>query len=106
MEAQRLDLLVEAISDYAIYMLDRDGRVSTWNSGAEKIKGYRAQDIIGQHFSTFFSAEDRAQGLPEKILHTARVTGRHEAEGWRIRRDGTRFWANGILQAVRDETGT
>jgi PAS domain S-box-containing protein len=104
-EAQRFELLVDAISDYAIYTLDPDGLITSWNSGAEKIKGYRAEEIIGQHFSRFFTAEDRAQGLPEKVLYTARVTGRHEAEGWRLRRDGTRFWANSILQAVHDETG-
>jgi PAS domain S-box-containing protein len=105
-EAQRFELLVEAISDYAIYLVDPDGLVTSWNSGAEKIKGYRAHEIIGQHFSRFFTVEDRAQGLPEKILQAARVTGRHEAEGWRVRRDGTRFWSNGIVQAVHDETGT
>ena len=104
-EAHRFDLLVEAISDYAIYMLDRDGLIVSWNSGAEKIKGYRAREIIGQHFSRFFTPEDRAQSLPEKILYAARVTGRHEAEGWRVRKDGTRFWSNGILQAIHDETG-
>jgi PAS domain S-box-containing protein len=104
-EPHRLALLVEAISDYAIYMLDLNGFVSSWNTGAEAIKGYKAIEIIGQHFSRFFTAEDRASGLPERILRAAREEGRHEAEGWRVRKDGTRFWSNAILQAVKDENG-
>src|SRR5262245_51154063 len=101
----RFELLVEAVADYAIYMLDPEGFVTTWNSGAERIKGYQAIEIIGQHFSRFFSPEDRATGLPERILETARCCGRHEAEGWRVRKDGSRFWANAIIQPVRDEHG-
>ncbi|MEJ8572385.1 PAS domain S-box protein [Microbaculum marinum] len=104
-EAHRLELLIDAVSDYAIYMLDPEGFVTTWNPGAEKIKGYSAAEIIGQHFSTFFTAEDQAAGLPEAIVASARETGRHEAEGWRVRKDGTHFWSNAILQRVLDEKG-
>jgi PAS domain S-box-containing protein len=101
----RLDLLIGAIADYAIYMLDPEGFITTWNTGAEKIKGYKAVEIVGQHFSRFFSAEDRANGLPKRILETARSTGRHEAEGWRVWKDGGRFWSNAICQAIRDDRG-
>src|SRR5580704_7611905 len=87
-------------------MLDPDGFITTWNVGAERIKGYRASEIIGQHFSRFFTAEDQAVRLPEQILADVRVSGRHEAEGWRVRKDGSRFWANAIAQPVRDEHGT
>jgi PAS domain S-box-containing protein len=104
-EARRFDLLVDAISDYAIYMLDREGFVTSWNRGAETINGYRSHEIIGQHFSALFTVEDRAQGMPEKILHMVRASGRHEMEGWRVRKDGTRFRSNAILQAVHDEAG-
>jgi PAS domain S-box-containing protein len=102
---QRLELLLDAVTDYAIYMLDPDGFVSTWNTGAEKIKGYREAEIIGQHYSRFFTSEDRAVGLPLKILSAARTSGRHEAEGRRVRKDGTRFRCNSILQRVLDEKG-
>jgi PAS domain S-box-containing protein len=104
-EAHRFELLVDAVSDYAIYMLDTDGFITTWNTGAQKIKGYRADEIIGQHFSRFFTPEDQTDHLPEKIFAAARAEGRHEAEGWRVRKDGTRFWSNAILQSVRDEQG-
>jgi len=106
LEASHLDLLIDAVADYAIYMLDPDGFVRTWNTGAERIKGYRAIEIIGQHFSRFFTPEDRASGLPERILGMARTAGRHEEEGWRVRKDGQRFWANAIIQPVRDAQGT
>ena len=101
----RLELLLDAVADYAIYMLDPDGFVTTWNAGAERVKGYQAVEIVGQHFSRFFTPEDRASGLPERILDIARSQGRHEAEGWRLRKDGSRFWANAIAQPVRDENG-
>jgi PAS domain S-box-containing protein len=104
-EARRFELLVDALSDYAIYMLDSDGFITTWNAGAERIKGYKATEIIGQHFSRFFTPADRAAGLPAKIMAQARATGRYEAEGWRLRKDGVRFWANAILQPVRDDRG-
>jgi PAS domain S-box-containing protein len=102
----RFELLVDSIADYAIYMLDTEGFITSWNAGAERIKGFRAIEIMGQHFSRFFTTEDQASKLPDQILATARATGRHEAEGWRVRKDGTRFWANAIIQGVRDQHGT
>src|SRR5918993_1202690 len=101
----RLQLLIDAVADYAIYMLDSDGFVTSWNAGAERIKGYRADEIIGQPFSRFFTAEDQAKGLPATILATAATTGRFETEGWRVRKDGSRFWSNAIVQPVQDEQG-
>jgi PAS domain S-box-containing protein len=98
-------LLVDAVTDYAIYLLDNEGVIQTWNSGAERIKGYRARDIIGQHFSLFFTAEDRAADVPGQILARASRAGRAEQEGWRIRKDGSRFWAASIVQPVRDAQG-
>jgi PAS domain S-box-containing protein len=97
--------LVQGVSDYAIYMLDPVGNVSSWNFGAERIKGYRPQEIIGQHFSTFYTPEDREAGLPETALGIARAEGRFEREGWRVRKDGTRFWASIVIDAIRDEEG-
>jgi PAS domain S-box-containing protein len=81
-------------------MLDSGGHVATWNSGAERFKGYRAQEIVGRHFSTFYSDEDRAAGVPTFALNTARNTGKFEAEGWRVRKDGTRFWAHVVIDAA------
>jgi PAS domain S-box-containing protein len=98
-------LLVESVVDYAIFMLDTEGHVATWNIGAEKIKGYRAAEIIGQHFSKFYTTEDVAAGKPQHELDVAKSDGRIEDEGWRVRKDGTRFWANVTLTALRDETG-
>ncbi|MBX4894492.1 hybrid sensor histidine kinase/response regulator [Rhizobium bangladeshense] len=97
--------LVQGVSDYAIYMLDPDGNVSSWNFGAERIKGYRPEEIIGRHFSTFYTPEDRAAGLPEKALRVARAEGRFEREGWRVRKDGSRFWASVVVDVIRDEEG-
>ncbi|WP_064707348.1 hybrid sensor histidine kinase/response regulator [Rhizobium bangladeshense] len=97
--------LVQGVSDYAIYMLDPDGNVSSWNFGAERIKGYRPDEIIGRHFSTFYTPEDRAAGLPEKALRVARAEGRFEREGWRVRKDGSRFWASVVVDVIRDEEG-
>jgi PAS domain S-box-containing protein len=105
LEAQRFDLLVGAIADHAVYMLDSSGFVATWNAGAERIKGYTPAEIIGRHFSEFFTPEDREKGIPQKALQNALSTGRHEVEGWRVRKDGTSFWANAMLQPVRDEQG-
>jgi PAS domain S-box-containing protein len=102
---KRFELLVGAVTDYAIYMLDPDGFVATWNTGAQRIKGYRAVEIVGQHFSRFFTAEDQARRLPQKILDAARADGRHEEEGWRVRKDGTRFWCDAVVQRVEDEQG-
>jgi PAS domain S-box-containing protein len=104
-EERRLQLLVNAVTDYAIYMLDADGRIVTWNPGAERFKGYTAQEIIGEHFSRFFTEEDRSSGLPSRALQTAAEEGRLEAEGWRVRKDGSRFWAHVIVDPIRDEDG-
>jgi len=98
-------LLVEGVQDYAIFMLDGAGRVSTWNSGAERIKGYRAEEIVGQHFSRFYPPEAIAEGKPARLLAIAARDGRVEDEGWRMRKDGTRFWADVILTALRDSEG-
>jgi PAS domain S-box-containing protein len=103
--ARRLQLLVDAVTDYAIYMLDPDGFISSWNSGAQRIKGYTADEVLGRHFSLFFTAEDTAEDFPGKALRTARETGRFESEGWRVRKDGSRFWAVALLESIRDETG-
>src|SRR2546430_1467484 len=99
-------LLVESIKDYAIFMLDPEGRVTTWNRGAELIKGYRAKEIVGRHFSRFYPPEDIQARKPERALEAATTGGRFEDEGWRVRKDGSRFWANSVLTAVRDEQGT
>ncbi|MGA0534221.1 PAS domain S-box protein [Hansschlegelia sp. KR7-227] len=98
-------LLVQSVTDYAIYMLDLEGRVSSWNLGAQRIKGYLPQEIIGEHFSKFYTEEDRAAGLPQTGLRTALETGRFEKEGWRLRKDGSRFWANVVIDPVRDDQG-
>ena len=102
---ERFGLLVQGVADYAIFMLDTNGFVTNWNAGAARIKGYTAEEIIGSHFSQFYQEEDRRQGLPQKVLETARSTGRYEAEGWRVRKDGTRFWANAVIDAIHDDTG-
>jgi PAS domain S-box-containing protein len=102
---QRFQLLVNSVTDYAIYMLDREGHVATWNPGARRFKGYEADEIIGRHFSTFFTPEDLEAGLPRLALDTAAREGRFEAEGWRLRKDGTRFWVHAVIDPVRDEAG-
>ena len=103
---ERFHLLVERIEDYAIFMLDADGRVATWHEGAERIKGYTADEIIGQHFSRFFPSEDIQRGKPMHELKVAAAEGRSEDEGWRVRKDGSQFWANVVITAIRDKTGT
>jgi len=103
--ANRFELLVQSVTDYAIYMLDRAGKVSSWNAGAERFKGYATDEIIGEHFSRFYADEDRAAGLPATALLTAEREGRFEAEGWRIRKDGTRFWANVVIDPIRHPDG-
>jgi PAS domain S-box-containing protein len=103
--AERFQLLVNSVTDYAIYMLDADGYVATWNPGARRFKGYEAEEIIGRHFSTFFTEEDREAGLPARALEAAAREGRFEAEGWRVRKDGTRFWVNAVLDPIRDDSG-
>jgi PAS domain S-box-containing protein len=99
-------LLVDSVVDYAIYMLDPDGTVSSWNSGAQRIKGYRADEIIGRHFSLFYTDEDRKAGIPQRALAQAASGTPFEAEGWRVRKGGSRFWANVTLSAIRDDRGT
>jgi PAS domain S-box-containing protein len=99
---ERFRLLVEAVQDYAIFMLDAEGKVSTWNKGAQRIKGYKASEIIGSHFSRFYPEEDLLAGKPQWELEVATKEGRFEVEGWRIRKDGTRFWANVIITAIWD----
>lgn len=96
-------LLVQGVTDYAIYMLSADGTVANWNAGAQRIKGYTADEIVGRPFSCFFTPEDRAAGLPEGSLRAAREAGRFEMEGWRLRKDGTRFWVHAVLHAIYDE---
>jgi PAS domain S-box-containing protein len=105
LDDQRFELLVNSVVDYAIYMLDPDGRIVTWNAGAERFKGYSASEIIGEHFSRFFLPDDRASGLPDLILRTASSEQRFEAEGWRVRKDGGRFLAHVVVDAIRDEQG-
>ena len=96
---------MKSVIDYAIYMLDPDGIVSTWNLGAERIKGYLPEEIVGQHFSKFYTEEDRAAGLPQRSLDRARREGRFESEGWRVRKDGTRFRAHVVIDAIPGENG-
>jgi PAS domain S-box-containing protein len=98
-------LLVASIRDYAIYMLDLDGRVISWNAGAERFKGYVAEEIIGQNFSRFYTDADRADGLPQRALHAAATEGKFEAEGLRVRKDGSKFWAHVVIDPIHDETG-
>jgi PAS domain S-box-containing protein len=102
---QRFRLLVQGVTDYAIYMLSPEGIVTNWNSGAERIKGYTQQEIVGQHFSRFYTEEDRIAGVPKRALSTAADVGRFEAEGCRVRKDGSRFWAHVIIDAIHDEDG-
>jgi PAS domain S-box-containing protein len=100
-----LRLLIESQPDYAIFLLDDSGHVLTWNDGARRLKGYTADEIVGRHFSAFYPAEQAADGVPERILESARLNGRHEAEGWRVRKDGSRFWADVVITALHDEDG-
>ena len=101
----RFETLVNAIKDYAIYLLDPQGRVSSWNTGAQRLKGYEADEIIGQHFSRFYTPEDIEIGMPERALATARDAGKFEAQGWRVRKDGTRFWTNIHIEPVLGAQG-
>ena len=101
----RLRSIVEGITEYAIYLLDKDGHVVTWNPGAERIKGYKADEIVGLHFSRFFAKEDVERGHPKHLLRQAAAKGRVEEEGWRVRKDGSRFWANVVMTAIHDSSG-
>ncbi len=100
---RRFRLLVEGVIDYAIYLLDPTGIITNWNAGAERIKGYLAHEVVGQHFRIFYPPEERAAGLPERNLEMARREGKYEAEGWRIRKDGTRFFASVVIDAIYDK---
>src|SRR3954466_6658402 len=103
---QRFQLRVNAVTDYAIYMLEPTGHIATWNAGARRFKGYEAAEIIGSHFSAFFTDEDKATDLPGRILRTAAEQGRFESEGWRVRKDGSHFWAQVVVDPIRAEDGT
>jgi PAS domain S-box-containing protein len=105
-EEGRYRLFIEAISDYAIYMLDPHGIVSSWNPGAQRFKGYLSNEIIGSHFSKFYTEEDREAGLAEIALLTAATQGKFESEGWRVRKDGTRFWAYVVIDPIRASDGS
>lgn len=104
-ESEQFRLLVEQVKEYAIFMMDPQGRVATWNAGAERIKGYAAAEIIGRPYSTFFPPEDAAAGKPSRILETAAREGKSEQEGWRVRKNGSRFWASALVTAIRDRSG-
>ena len=101
----QLQLLIDAVVDYAIYMIGLDGRVLSWNSGAVRLKGYEPREIIGQPFSRFYTPEDQAAGMPQKALRVAKEEGRFHAEGWRVTKDGTRFWASVVIDAIKNESG-
>ena len=103
---ERFRLLIGSVKDYAIFILDPQGRVATWNPGAERLKGYTYEEIVGQHFSRFYPEEDVRAGKCEWELEVASEAGRFEDEGWRIRKDGTRFWANVVITPIRDTDGT
>ena len=103
---EQFRLLVQGVTDYAIYMLDLGGRITNWNMGAQRIKGYLPSEIIGEHFSRFYTEEDRENGAPQKALEIAVREGRFEKEGWRVRKDGSRFWANVVIDPIRDDDGT
>ncbi|HEV8244882.1 MAG TPA: PAS domain S-box protein, partial [Polyangiaceae bacterium] len=104
-ESDAFRLLVESVRDYAIFMLDPRGVIMTWNAGAERMKGYSAAEAIGQHFSLFYSKQEVSEGKCERELETATSVGRFEEEGYRVRKDGTLFWANVVITALRDGTG-
>ena len=104
-DEDRYRLLIDSITDYAIYMLDPSGIVTSWNPGARRFKGYEGREIIGKHFSTFYTPEDREAGLPAKALSIARTEKRFEGEGWRLRKDGTRIWVNVVIDPIIDSNG-
>jgi len=102
---QRFQLLVASVRDYAIFMMDPSGNVASWNPGAERLKGYRTEEIVGRSFSCFYIPEDIERGIAEKSLHLAATQGRFESEGWRVRKDGSRFWANAVITSIQDKNG-
>ncbi|MGN8248127.1 two-component system sensor histidine kinase NtrB [Pseudomonas sp. SMV7] len=105
MPASRYEQLVQSVVDYAIYMLDPSGCIVSWNAGAERIKGYHASEVIGRHFALFFTLQDREEGRPERLLNQALEHGVAQDEGWRLRKDGSQFWALAALDVIRDDTG-
>src|SRR5215469_14628603 len=102
---RRFQLLVDGVTDCAITMLDPDGSIASWNSGAERITGFRAQEVIGKNYSIFFTKDDRRAGAPARLLESVRLHGRIESEGWRERSDGSRFWSVAVTEPIRDEQG-
>jgi len=104
-EDGRFRLLIDAVIDYAIYMIDPDGIITSWNAGARRFKGYEEAEILGQHFSRFYTEEDRIKGMPQRALDTAIREGRFEGEGWRVRKDGTHFWCHVVIDPILDPTG-
>ena len=103
---RHFQLLVQGVKEYAIFMLDPEGRIATWNSGAERIKGYRAEEIIGEHFSRFYTEEDKREEWPMRALRQAVAQDRFKGEGWRLSKDGCRFRANVVIDPIRDDAGT
>jgi len=101
----RYRLLIDGVTDYAIYSLDANGNITSWNSGAQRIKGYTNEEIIGQHFSRFYTQQDTDAGLPARVLEAAAIAGHYEGEGWRVRKDGTKFWSSVVVTPLRDEAG-
>src|SRR5271165_2308618 len=102
---RRYGMLVDGVTDYAIYMIDPNGLVTNWNRGAQRIKGYRTEEIVGQHFSCFYTEEDRAANAPQRSIEIAARDGRYEAETWRVRKDGSRLLANVVIDALKDDSG-
>ena len=102
---QRFRLLIESVTDYAIYMLDPSGHIVNWNPGARRIKGYTRDEVMGQHFARFYTDEERGKGVPDRALKAASELGKYEVEGWRVRKDGSRFWASAVINAVRSTDG-
>ena len=102
-DLERFRLFVASVTDYAIYILSPEGYINSWNAGAQRFKGYTQDEILGEHFSRFYTEEDRANGLPRRVLETAAREGKFEAEGWRLRKDGTRFWAHVVIDPIYNE---
>lgn len=102
---QAFRLLVESVKDYAVFVLDPEGRIRTWNRGAERLKGWGADEVVGRSFTTFYTPEDLQAGRPQRLLQTAAAEGRVEDQGWRVRKDGTRFFARVVITALRDADG-
>ena len=104
-DSERYRILVEAITDYPVYLLEPNGNIASWNPGAQRFKGYQASEIIGKNFAVFYTPEDRAVGLPQKALATAAKEGKFETEGWRVRKDGTRFWTHVVIDPIQSPSG-